>query len=149
MKYILFLCLFLIPLSLFAFEGIYIGVGAEGNAHTRAGRAVGGGISLGFGLSPRIALGVKAMFHTNFDTVTGLEPVAFFRIYPAIPGRTIFAQGEAGAVIYNEYDESYPEFLAAIAVGWRFAFRGWYIEPSVRQGWPFAVGAGLTVGITL
>jgi hypothetical protein len=148
MKYIISLSLMLVAASsIFAFEGVFLGVGAEGNAHTRTGGALGSGITLGFGLSPRTVLGVKALFHTNFDTVIGLEPVMFFRFYPAVPGRAIFVQAEAGSIIYYEYDKPYPAFIGALAVGWQFEFNRFYIEPSVRLGWPFAFGAGLAFGI--
>jgi hypothetical protein len=79
MKHILVLCLLLTASSLFALDGIFVGIGAEANADSREGVAAGGGLTFGFDINESFAAGVKGFFSSNFDTVTTLETAIFFR----------------------------------------------------------------------
>jgi len=129
-------------------EGWFIGFGVEANAHSREGAAAGGGLSLGLDINRYFSLGLKPAFFHNFDTVAAVELPAFFRYNPPIGITGPFIQAEVGAVVYFEYSLVYPAFFGGLALGWRFVLgRNMYIEPLFRGGYPFALGAGLTVGI--
>ena len=79
----LFFIVFLLCLaaSLFAVEGMFAGLSAELNAHTRRGTAIGGGFLLGFDLDSQRSVGLKAGYYNNLDTVSCIEPQALFRYY--------------------------------------------------------------------
>jgi hypothetical protein len=149
MRSVLLLCLLLAIAkpSLYSLENWFVGLGAEVNAHTRKAAAAGGGLSFGFDINHNFALGLKAAVYHNFDTLTAVEPLVFFRYYhPDIGG--LFVQPEAGTVVYFEYGLAYPAFSGGLALGWRFLLgQHIYIEPLLRGGYPFGWGAGLTAGI--
>jgi hypothetical protein len=150
MKGVLFLCMFftVCGLSLHSLEGWFAGLGAEANAHTREAAAMGGGMSFGLAINRNFALGLKTAFSHNFDTVSAVEPLVFFRYYlPGIGGP--FMQAEVGAVVYSEHGLAYPAFSGGLALGWRFVLgRNVFIEPLFRGGYPFAWGVGFMAGIT-
>jgi len=150
MKSILLLCLFFTigKLSLHSLDTWFIGLGAEANAHTREGVAMGGGLSFGLDLNSNFALGLKAVFSHNFATVAAIEPLAFFRYYLPLSISGPFVQAEAGAVVYFERGVAYPAFSGGLAISWRFILgKIIFIEPLFRGGYPYAWGAGLTAGI--
>ena len=145
------LCILLLLLSagnLYAQAGFFAGLGIEGNANTREGAALGGGLTLGLDINDIFAAGAKVSFSSNMDTVTTLEPVAFFRYYfLPLPLGILFLQAELGVSLFFEDGETYPAFDAGLAVGWRFlVWEGIYLEPMFRGGYPFAWGIGLSVG---
>jgi hypothetical protein len=150
MKAVLYLCLLfgIAGPPLHSLEGWFAGLGAEANANTREAAAMGGVLSFGLGISRNFALGLKAAFSHNFDTVAAFEPLAFSRYYLPLGIAGPFAQAEAGAAVYFERGLAYPAFSGGLALGWRFvSVRRFYIEPLFRGGYPFAWGAGLTAGI--
>jgi hypothetical protein len=135
--------------SLSALSGEFAGLGVEGNANTREGAAIGGNLSLGVNLDQQFSLGIKATFSSDTDTVTTLEPAAFFRYYLPFNFSGLFAQAEIGASFFLEGGGSYPAFLGGLAFGWRYnVWKNWYIEPSIRAGYPFAWGAGVMAGLS-
>jgi hypothetical protein len=136
--------------SLFALDGVFFGLGGEANANTRKGTAFAGGLSFGFELNRHIALGLKAEYSHNWDTVAALEGAAFLRWYPALPVRGLFLPAEAGGIVFFEKGENFPALLGGLAAGWRFYLpKNIYVEPYVRGGYPFAWGAGLNLGINI
>jgi len=133
--------------SLSALSGVFAGLGVEGNANTRKGAALGGGISGGVDLDRQFSLGLKTAFSSNMDTVTTLETSAFFRYYLPLKIDGLFAQADIGAAFFFEDGKSYPAFLAGLSAGWRlYLDKNWYIEPLIRGGYPFFWGAGLFAG---
>jgi outer membrane protein OmpA-like peptidoglycan-associated protein len=150
MKRICVLCFILTASSLFAIDDFFIGLGPEINKHTREGPAYGGGLTAGLSLNPDMALGIKMSFSGDFVTVSAFEPVAFFRYYLPLPIKGFFAQAEAGGIVFFEYGERFPAFFAAAAGGWRYTFKNnFYIEPTIRGGYPIGIGIGITAGIKI
>jgi len=154
MKQFLAACLLLLAglfsaANVSALDGAFAGIGAEANGYSREGTAAGAMLSLGADLNQRFAAGVRATFSHNFDTIAAVEPLAFFRYrLPFLAGP--FVQAEAGASVFLEDGDAYTAFSGGICAGWRLAIgSNFYIEPSVRGGFPFAWGAGLTAGYKL
>jgi hypothetical protein len=134
--------------GLSALSGEFAGLGFEGNSNTREGSAFGGSLSIGVDLDHQFSLGLKAVFSSNMDTVTTLEPAAFFRYYLPLKISGLFAQAELGTAIFFEDGESYPAFLGGLAFGWRLNMgKNWYIEPTIRGGYPFVWGVGILAGL--
>jgi hypothetical protein len=145
------LCILLLLLSagnLYAQTGLFMGLGIEGNANTREGAALGGGLTVGLDINDIFAAGAKFTLSSNMDTVTTLEPTAFFRYYfLPLPLGALFLQAELGVSLFVEDGETYPAFDAGLAVGWHFkVWEGLYLEPMFRGGYPFAWGVGLSIG---
>jgi len=148
MKKLCILLLLLFAGNLYAQTGLFAGLGIEGNANTREGAALAGSLTIGLDINDLFAAGAKITFSSNIDTVTTLEPAAFFRYYfLPLPLGVLFLQAELGASLFFEAKETYPSFYAGLGVGWRFmVWEGLYLEPMFRGGYPFAWGVGLSLG---
>ena len=128
-------------------DGGFAGLGPELNAHTRNGIATGGQAYVGLDFGPEYSAGVKIGYFYDIESVIAIEPVAFFRYYLpwGVPG--LFAQAEAGCVIYVEYGKPYPAFSGGLSAGWRFTLvKDWFLEPVIRAGYPYAWGVGVMIG---
>jgi hypothetical protein len=146
------LCAFLLmALGLCAFAEmpeIFAGLGPEVNAHTRKGAALGGAITAGMVINEQFSTGLKTGFFGDFKTVSALEIMGFFRYNLPLPIKGFFVQAELGAPIFFEYGNVFPAFLGSLSAGWRYNFDNrFFIEPSVRGGYPFGWGVGLMAGI--
>jgi hypothetical protein len=149
-KYLIFLLLLLSAGCLFALDGMFIGLGVDTKANTREGTTIGGDFQIGLELNRSFALGLETVFTHDTRTVGALEVEALFRYNLPIKIKGPFLQLEAGTVIFFEYGDIFPAFLGGLAAGWRFTIgKNWYIEPTVRGGYPFIWGAGLAAGIRL
>ncbi|MDR2701438.1 MAG: hypothetical protein LBB72_03295 [Spirochaetaceae bacterium] len=147
MKKFSIVCLLFIAGSLSAQTGIFAGLGVETNANTREGATFGGSLASGLDLNQWFCLGVKIAFSADMGTVNTLELPAFFRYYLPLKLSGLFAQAELGGSFFFYDGETYPAFLGGLAVGWRYdTGKNWYIEPSVRGGYPFVWGVGLQAG---
>jgi hypothetical protein len=126
----------------------FAALGLEGNANTREGAAFGGGLLFGCDFNRLMAAGVKAAFSTNLDTISTLEPLAFFRMYLPLGSGAPFAQAEAGMSVFLENGNAFPAFNGGLALGWRFLLgQYWYVEPSIRSGYPYVWGGGISAGL--
>ena len=140
--------------SLFAQYDLFAGIGAELNGQTRRGAAIGGGLLLGFEFMDDFAAGLKTAYFNNLYTVSCVETEAFFRYYlPWVPfslnvENRLFAQAEAGVIVFFEYGNVFPAFSGGLAFGWRFNFgEKWFLEPALRIGYPHIWGLSVTGGL--
>ena len=134
------------------YNGAFIGLGGEMNLNTRRGFSAGPCISGGFEFREHFALGLKANYSTNFDTVNTLESSLLFRYYMPLNDvfSGVFAELNAGLTAFFEYGDMYVAPLAALGAGWRFKFlKRWYAEAMLRGGIPFTWGFGVSAGIIL
>ena len=137
---------FLSAQSAFQPGDIFAGAGPEINAHTRDGIAFGGILMAGIELGTKMAAGVRAGYYYDFKTVSSFEAQGFFRYYlPWLEG--LYAQAEIGVILYTEYDELFPAVSGGLSAGWRFTLADvFFIEPSVRGGYPYIWGVTITAG---
>jgi len=156
MKKLLVLCIFLsISAGLYAqvgnvFDDFFLSAGPELNANTREGAAIGGSVIFGTDFLKIFAGGLRVIISNNFGEITTIEPLLFFRFYPPLGIKGLFAQLELGASLFLEGGGVYPAFSAGLSAGWRFSLtEKFYIEPYIRGGYPFAWGIGITAGIFL
>jgi len=146
--FFLFICFLFTAGSLSALSGVFGGIGADVNANTREGAAFGGTLSGGVDLNDQFSLGLRISLSSNMDTVITLEPAAFFRYYLPLKIEGFFVQAELGAAFFFEDGKNYPAFLGGLAFGWRYNIGNkWYIEPSIRGGYPFVWGVGFLTGL--
>ena len=160
-KSIFIFCLLLIVINSLSAQdtippvgGLFVGFGGELNAHTRKGLAIGGNLLFGLDLKSQLAAGIKTGFFDNLDTVTALEIQAFLRLYPSLlrwasGAGGLFVQYELGSVIFFEFDKAFPALLNGWTAGWRFNFpQQWFLEPSLRLGYPHIWGINVSAGYT-
>ncbi|MDR2470625.1 MAG: hypothetical protein LBD09_00770, partial [Treponema sp.] len=129
-------------------RSVSLGLLLEANANTRHGYGLAGGLMGDYGITDRLAAGLKADAGSDFYDVSSLEFLAFGRYYflqfktPA----PVFAQLGAGMITLFEEDRRVSSILADGSVGIRFPFNKFYAEPYLRFGWPHGFGFGLAAG---
>jgi hypothetical protein len=135
--------------------GFFIAPLIEIPGYSRKGPAFGGGLSLGAG--DGVTIGCRFLYAIDTESVHTLEIAIFMRFYlnhnNAVTGP--FIQFNTGASIHAL--NSFPSFPAEagglsvdLAAGWRFPLgRRWYIEPAIRAGYAFILGAGVAFAYRL
>ncbi|GHU97444.1 hypothetical protein FACS189483_03400 [Spirochaetia bacterium] len=141
-----------------------VGLGVEGNMNTHEYAAFGGSVVVEYGITDAWAAGIRFTTSYNFTDMLVFDPMAFGRLYvfklpvlSAVLGSGtllggLYAEAGVGAavVLQTEY-EAATTVLGEVAVGWRFTFGDWYVEPSVRGGVPFlwgvSVGGGYRINL--
>jgi len=134
-------------------EDIWVSLSAETAMYTIKGMATGGSFSVGYGIGS--CIGFKGVWLFSSDVIDTLELNFFFRVY--FGGKSSysgsFLQLAGGPAFFNKKDEfSFPSsfgmFSIGISYGWRFLFFDrWFVEPSVRAGYPYIVGACVSTGV--
>ena len=130
----------------------FLGIPCDVNFYSRSGIAFGGGLFFGFE-GDGTALGIRTLYCRDMDNVQTLEVTAFVRVYvPDISGHSgLFAQLNLGPCLFWEEDnDERGVYCAGFGLGWRFLLgKRWFMEPSVRAGYPFLAGAGVAAGLRI
>jgi len=133
----------------------WIGPGAEAALYGPEGRSYGGSLTIGYGSGT--SMGIKASWLYDHDGQLHILVLdILFRLY--FFGRSansgLFIQLAGGPALYFEREEniSFPARIGipsvGLAVGWRFPLgRYFFLEPSIRGGYPYLAGAGLSAGV--
>ena len=136
-------------------EDLWFSSGAETAVYGISGTIYGGSLAAAYGSGA--STGLKASLFFDFENEINVMELNFlFRLY--IAGRNSFSgpffQFAGGsAVFFNREDgislpARWGSFSAGLSFGWRFLLGNtFFIEPSVRGGYPFMAGAGLTAGV--
>ena len=127
-----------------------LGLGLEMNMDSRHNFALGAVLGFNYSLTDLFALGLSVEASTNFNHIRTIEPMANFRLYffENNIGK-FFGQLDIGAFFFYEdgYD-MYPMPLFGLRIGLRKTLGSlFYVEPSFRAGYPFALGLELMAGI--
>jgi hypothetical protein len=113
--------------------------------NTRSAAALGASLSALFGLNPSLTLGLKGTVSHNFGAILVAEPEALFRWYIPLGTAALFFQADLGASLIFEHGALSPVFLGGLSAGFRFPMGPLFLEPSVRGGYPFIWGAGVSL----
>jgi len=126
----------------------------EASLYTPVGYSYGVGGALGYGRGSSI--GFKTVWFFDKDGISALEINCLIRFYffgkKAYSGPFLQITG-GPALFFTQNDEfSLPAkigvFTLGAGLGWRFLlFDRIFIEPSIRAGYPYMVGAGISVGV--
>ena len=126
----------------------------EAALYTPSGYSCGVGLALGYGRG--MSIGLKTVWFLERNGISALEINCLLRFYfygnrayygpflQIIGGPTLF---------YSQNSEvSLPAgmgiFTFGASVGWRFLlFNRVFLEPSVRTGYPYLFGAGISAGV--
>ena len=132
----------------------WIGLGPETAFYNYSGVSFGGGFALGYGKGSSI--GVKTIWFYNPDGISVLEINFLLRFYfsgaKAYYGSFLLIMGGPVLFFGNEDAIAVPSKLGAFSIGMGYGYRfllkdRWYIEPSIRGGYPYMAGAGLSAGV--
>ncbi|MDR2662058.1 MAG: hypothetical protein LBC31_03575 [Treponema sp.] len=131
-------------------EEFFAGPAAETAVYSAKGGAFGGGLTLGYGYGPG-AMGFRLIYFGDGAGLSTLETGIFLRLYLPREGEGLFVQANAGACIFalnGNFDHPGAGGMSAgLSAGWRFLLRDrWYVEPYLRAGYPYIVGAGVSAG---
>jgi hypothetical protein len=153
------LCIFLCVPPLFAQnrtfaqEEIWVTSVLETSLFSVSGLAFGGGAALGYG--DDVSYGLRVVYFSDTDDVKTLELNFLLRYY--LPFRTtnsgFFIQFTGGPVLFAQDGDSIAmpseigSISAGLSLGWRLFFRyHLYLDTSVRVGYPYFLGIGLSAG---
>jgi len=134
---------------------LFIALLAEGSGYTRHSVAFGGGVVLGGSLNGK-GIGISLLYAQDAEKFMFLEAIAHFRYYLSFLSRAeintgLFLQAEGGVVLfsYEKFEMSgHLNPVAGISAGWRFPLgTRWYIEPAIRGGYPYIIGASVSAGM--
>ena len=132
--------------------GFFIAPLAEVSGYGRKGPGFGGGIALGMG--DVVSAGFRLLYSKAMgaESINTLEIAVFMRFFPfssTVPAGFFFQIEGGGALFAHNKAPSFPAdaggVMAGITAGWRFPLGNrWYIEPSVRAGYPYIAAAGVS-----
>ena len=131
------------------------GISTEGNMYSIKGLAPSAGIVLDFAASKKVSLGGKVSFTYDFlskdHSIFTFETLGYLRIYLAPPEYNpttgLFLEGQGGGMFLNINSDLKTTYVIGGSIGYRLGFNKFYIEPSIRGGYPFVVGIGISTGI--
>jgi len=122
--------------------------------YSSSGNSFGGGLALGYGKGASIGL-KTAYFVDTQEEIDVLEVGVLLRFY--IRGSDFcsgpFVQFNGGqALFFRRENISIPAkwgiISAGVNLGWRFHLgKLFFVEPSIRAGYPYFAGAGLMAGV--
>jgi len=133
-------------------QDLWICPGGEIAMYSVSNAAYGGSLSIAYGNKASIGLKAAWFIDGNMEVNT-LELNLIFRWYFLRPISGLFIQFNGGPAIFLQSESfTIPSRLGAVSaglsLGWRFLLgRYWFIEPSIRGGYPFLAGAGLSGGL--
>jgi len=131
----------------------WISLGADTAFYSALSPSYGGSFSFGYGAGSSI--GIKAVYFFNVENFNLLEVDLLLRFY--FFGRNSysgpFMQFIGGASLIN-YQGNFAVpantgiINAGLSFGWRFLFiNRFFVEPSVRVGYPYLIGASAGAGV--
>ncbi len=128
-------------------SGFFAGAGSElnNNSANKGSTAMGGNLILGYDLNRSFALGLNTVYSHDMNTVSTLESMVMFRYY--LPVTSSFLQAEAGGALSAMEGKNSTVPLGGLTAGLRLDMdKSWYLEPTIRGGYPFIWGTGVTLG---
>ena len=132
-----------------------IGFYIEANKNSVSSVAPCAGLCFDYNFTRKLTVGIKAL--VSYDvfykgkSIYTFEPIAFFRFYLASvsgePSTGLFVQADGGASLIFLDNTAKSCFNAGASLGFRKEFNSFYLEPSLRFGYPYILGAGLSLGL--
>lgn len=135
------------------------GLIAEANKNCIEMIAPAGGVSFDYSFARRFSLGIKTLI--SYDTVESrkddknsiitVETLGLMRFYVVSPtgepSSGLFLEGHAGASIFSVNDKIRKVPCLGGEIGFRVPYKNVYVEPYLRGGYPYMIGAGLNFGL--
>ena len=134
--------------------GFWISPGVETAMYSNSGASYGAGLAMAYGRGASI--GLKTAYLANRETeIDVMELCLLFRVYfrggDFNYGPFIQLTGGQALFFRREFGLSIPALWGTISggagLGWRFLLGNlFFVEPSIRVGYPYFVGMGLSIG---
>jgi len=132
----------------------WIGPCVETSFYNHSDLSYGGGFALGYGRG--LSIGVKTLWFHSLNGLDVLELNFLLRFY--LSGKNAYSRsfiqfsGGPALLFGDETSVSFPAKTGAFSVGlgygWRFLIKDrWFIEPSVRVGYPYLGAFGICTGM--
>lgn len=135
------------------------GLIAEANKNCIEMIAPSGGVSFDYSYARRFSLGIKTLISydavesrkddkNSIITVEALGLMRFYVVSPTgEPSSGLFLEGHAGASIFSVNDKIRKIPCLGGEIGFRVPYKNVYVEPYLRGGYPYMIGAGLNFGL--
>jgi hypothetical protein len=121
--------------------------GIEVNMYSMEGIAGGAALGFNFNLKGLYAAGFNLTASSNNDGNSIMEPSIMIRRYFSEGHSAFFAQADLGIAYISEAGRATYHYLLGLRGGYRFHFGSlWHVEPYIRAGYPFIIGAGVMLG---
>jgi len=135
-----------------ASQDFWLSPSAETAFFSLSANAYGGGLAFAYGTGASI--GFKAVFFQNTEDHFSTLELCFLLRYNVMGGVSgFFFQLMSGPVLFftDRAEFAIPSEWGTVSIGisagWRFLLgRTLFVEPSVRGGYPYIFGAGLSAG---
>ena len=132
---------------------LWIAPSAETAGYSLSGAALGGALAFGYGA--RTQAGLKAAYFADTSgLIHNVEIGVLFRVFILDAATGPFIQFSGGPVLLFQKGRAlsvpanWGTVFAGIDCGWRFlAGRSLFVEPFIRGGYPYIVGAGAAMGL--
>jgi hypothetical protein len=145
------LCLLLLPLAAAGAQEKRFSLSAAPGVgmNTIEAVAFGGWLGFEYQFLPEFSAGLETGIWHNLDIISTFEASAFGRWYfIKTRGGEGFVHAALGTSVIFE-DGVFPVVRGAAGGGWRFPFGNWFLEPSIRLGYPFIWNLGFAGGLKL
>lgn len=135
-------------------EDFWISPGAETALYSISKFAYGGSLSLGFGRGA--VIGLKGAFFADASgVVTTVELGILLRLYLMGGGSCAgpYAELSGGPALFTKegglhIPSKWGTVAGGLGLGWRFHLgRYWFLDGSIRGGYPYIAGAGFSFGM--
>jgi hypothetical protein len=129
----------------------------ETAVYSTSGAAFGAGFALAYGKGASVGFKTSFLFDSA-ENIDILELCFLFRYYLKGIGVSSgpFVQAHGGSAVFFRRGESvsmpvnWGVLNAGLNFGWRFYLgKLYFIEPAVRAGYPYLIGAGVSAGVRL
>lgn len=132
-----------------------IGFHIETNINSLDKVAFAVGLTFDYALLRKLSLGIKTIISYDFfqkdNSITTVEPLGIIRFYTVSPtgepSTGLYMEGQGGVSLVMVNNTLMTTFNVGLGVGFRFNFNNFYLEPELRGGYPYIIGAGLNFGL--
>ncbi len=136
-----------------------LGLLVEANKNCIEMIAPAGGACFDYSFARRFALGIKTMISYDVvesrkddkNSIITIELLGLMRFYivspTGEPSSGLFLEGQAGVAIFSVKDEIRKVPSIGGEIGFRIPYKNVYVEPYLRGGYPYMIGAGLNFGL--
>jgi hypothetical protein len=131
-------------------EGFFIAPVTELSLFSPESVAFGAGLA--FGYEGLVTTGYRALIFTDPGDIVTVEVCLFARVYLPLDRRDgFFIQAGVGPSVFVRKNALFPPRVSSVSGGLTFGRRfplgkRLFIEPSLRAGYPYIIGAGVSAG---
>lgn len=131
-----------------------LGLIVEANKNSISMIAPAAGISFDYSVFRKLSIGIKTIISYDVfekeNSILAVEPLGFIRWYVVSPSGEpsagLFIEGQGGPELLFVNSAVRASANGGLSLGFRMTFQNFYLEPSIRGGYPYLFGAGINAG---